>query len=378
MPAPHVVVRTVFVHNASMKLTAQIKLLPTTEHATHLLRTMKAMNAAATYAARVGFENHVFGQVSIHRLCYQELRKRFGLGAQHAVRAISKAVDSFARDKTICPVFRPDGAVPLDDRLYRLLGMQTASLNTTAGRIKVPFVVGDYFAGMLSRKMGQADLVHRKGEFFLYVTVEYEEDPPIAPTDWLGVDLGIANLASDSTGEEFSGERVDRNRRRRATARKQYQRRGTKSAKRRLKRMSGRQRRFQHWVNHHISKRLVEKAKAQSAGIALEDLWGIRSRVEDTVSRRFRRRFGNWSFYHLRQCIEYKAKRLGVPVEIVNPKNSSRTCSACGHCSKSNRKSQSKFCCTHCGSSLNADYNAARNIRAWVKRKLASKVAAVS
>src|SRR5262249_18629823 len=157
------------------------------------------MNAAATYAARVGFDHHVFSQVSIHRLCYQELRERFGLGAQHAVRAISKAVESFARDKTTCPVFRPDGAVPLDDRLYRLIGMQTASISTTAGRIKVPFVVGDYFAGMLSRNLRQADLVQRDNGFFLYATVDYEEEPPVEPTDWLGVDLGLANLATDST-----------------------------------------------------------------------------------------------------------------------------------------------------------------------------------
>lgn len=345
-----------------MKLAVQIKLLPSGEQATHLLATMRAMNDAATYAARVGFDYKVYGQVSIHRLCYAELRERFGLGAQHAVRAISKAVNAFARDKTICPIFKPDGAVPLDDRLYRLIGMQTASINTTSGRIKLPFVVGDYFAGMLSRKMGQADLVCRDGDFFLYVTVDFEKVPPIEVQDWLGVDLGIKNLAVDSSGETFSGEGVDRNRRRRQTARKQHQRKGTKRAKRKLKRMSGRQSRYQRWVNHNISKRLVEKAKAQSAGIVLEDLKGIRSRVEDTVGRRFRRTFGNWSFGHLRQCIEYKAKRVGVPVVTVNPRNTSRTCSACGHCAKGNRKSQESFVCLHCEYSTNADLNAARNL----------------
>jgi predicted transposase len=183
--------KTVSVYTEGMKLTVQIKLLPSPEQVDSLRGTMKAMNAAATFAAAVGFENKVYGQVSIHRLCYRELRERFGLGAQHAVRAISKAVDSFARDKTICPVFRPDGAVPLDDRLYRLIGLQTASINTISGRIKLPFVIGDYFTGMLSRKMGQADLVYRDGQFFLYVTVSFEEEPPVAPVDWLGVDLGI-------------------------------------------------------------------------------------------------------------------------------------------------------------------------------------------
>jgi putative transposase len=348
-----------------MKLTVQVKLLSTPEQAEALLATMQSMNAAATFAARAGFEHGVFGQVSIHGLVYYTIRERFRLGAQHAVRAISKAVEAFARDKTIYPVFDPLGAVPLDDRLYRLIGLQEASINTTSGRIKLPFVVGDYFAGMLSRKMGAADLVYRDGQFFLYVTVEFQEAPPIEPSEWLGVDLGIVNLATDSTGETFSGDNVDRNRKRQATARKQHQRKGTKKARRKLKHMSGKQSRFQRHTNHEISRRLVDKAKALNAGIAIEDLTSIRDRIEPKVSGKFRRRFGNWSFNHLRQCIEYKARLVGVPVVAVDPRNTSRTCSECGHCEKANRKSQAEFRCLHCGFSMNADENAARNIRAW-------------
>ncbi len=369
--------RTLSVYSERMKLTVQVKLLPDAEQAEFLLDTMRAMNAAATHAASVGFDHGIFGQVFIHGLTYYAIREQFHLGAQHAVRAIGKAVDAFARDKTICPVFDPLGAVPLDDRLYRLIGLQTASVNTTAGRIRCPFVVGDYFAGMLSRRMGQADLVYRDGMFFLYVTVDFEEPPPIEPAEWLGVDLGIINLAADSTGETFSGEQVDRNRKRQATARKQHQRKGTKSARRKLKRMSGRQARFQRHTNHEISRRLVNKAKAQSAGIALEDLKGIRDRIEGTASRKFRRRFGNWSFRHLRQCIEYKARLAGVPVVTVDPRNTSRTCSECGHCEKANRKTQSEFRCLHCGFSTNADLNAALNLRAraWAACRPAPKVA---
>jgi IS605 OrfB family transposase len=347
-----------------MKLTVQIKLLPSKEQSTHLLDTMRAMNEAATYAAAVGFNHQVYGQVSIHRLCYYEIRQKFSLGSQHAVRAISKAVSCFSRDKSICPVFRSDGAVPLDNRLYRLIGMQTASINTVAVRIKLPFIVGNYFAGMLNRKMGQADLVYRDKQFYLYVSVDFEEAPPVDPMEWLGIDIGIVNLAADSTGETFSGADVQRNRRRRETARKQHQRKGTRSAKRKLKRMSGRQRRYQCWVNHNISRRLVDKAKARKAGIVLEDLRYIRSCLETVSRRTFRRRFGNWGFAHLRQCIEYKAKRAGVAVVLVNPRNTSRTCSQCGHCEKANRKSQSEFLCKHCGHSSNADLNAALNLSA--------------
>lgn len=363
------------VYNTSMKLTVQIQLLPSDEQATSLLDTMRAMNAAASQAARIGFDRKVYGQVSIHNACYREIREQFGLGAQHAVRAISKAVEVFARDKTICPEFAPEGAVPLDDRLYRLIGLERASINTVNGRVKVPFVVGNYFEAHLSRKMGQADLVFRDGKFYLYVTVEFDEPPPVEPREWIGVDFGIVHLATDSTGEHFSGEQVDRNRKRRATARKQYQRKGTKNAKRRLRKMSGRQRRFQAAENHRISRRLVDKAKARRAGIALEDLKGIRDRLETASSRKFRRRFGNWAFAKLRQFVEYKARLAGVPVVTVDPRNSSRTCNQCGHCEKASRKSQAEFACKHCGHSTNADLNASRNLRDWAARNSASKAA---
>jgi IS605 OrfB family transposase len=127
--------------------------------------------------------------------------------------------------------------------------------------------------------------------------------------------------------------------------------------------MSGRQRRFQTKTNHEISKRLVAKAKALGVGIAMEDLKGIRDRVEPTVCKRFRRQFGNWGFSQLGQFVEYKAKLAGVPVLKVDPRNSSRTCSRCGHCAKANRPDQATFRCTHCGYSTHADLNAAENLR---------------
>ena len=86
-----------------MKLTLQLQLLPTAEQRAELLETMERFNEAASFAAKVGFEHKVYGQVSIHRLCYREIRQRFGLSAQMAVRAIAKAVECFQRDKIGLP-----------------------------------------------------------------------------------------------------------------------------------------------------------------------------------------------------------------------------------------------------------------------------------
>jgi IS605 OrfB family transposase len=358
-----------------MKLTLQLQLLPTADQKTELLETMERFNAAASFAARVGFEHEVYGQVSIHGLCYHEIREKFGLSAQMAVRAIAKAVECFQRDKGVCPEFNPHGAICYDQRVLSVKGPTEVSLWALTGRLRMPFVCGAYQRERMGRIKGQADLVYRRGKFYLLCTIEMPEGAPIEPKDVIGVDLGIVNLATDSAGEAFSGEVVQRNRRRRNTARKQYQRKGTKNAKRRLKKMAGRQRRFQAKVNHEISKRLVEKAKALDAAIAIEDLDGIRDRIEPTVSKRFRRRFGNWAFAQLRQFVGYKARLAGVPVLTVDPRNSSRTCNECGHCEKGNRPDQATFRCKHCGHSTNADLNAARNIRAWADRKPASKAA---
>jgi IS605 OrfB family transposase len=260
-----------------------------------------------------------------------------------------------------------------DERIMSFKGLDRVSLLTLGGRQIIPLVYGEYQAERFDRIKGQCDLVFRDGKWFLYATIDLPEDPPIEIKEFLGVDLGIVNIATDSTGDFFSGAQVEQNRKRQMTARKQYQRKGTKNAKRRLKLMGGRQRRFQTWTNHNISKQIVGKAKALGFGISMEDLSFIRCRIEDHSSRKFRRRFGNWSFAQLRQFVEYKARLAGVPVVAVDPRNSSRTCSRCGHCEKGNRKNQSEFRCKHCGFSTDADLNAALNLSAWAVRKPASK-----
>jgi IS605 OrfB family transposase len=345
-----------------VKLVVQVKLLPDAAGAEALLAYMKAFNAAATHAARVGFEAGVFSQPSIHRRCYRDLRDRFGVSSQTAVRAIGKAVECFTRDRAICPVFRECGAVTYDQRTFSFKGIDRVSLLTMTGRVLVPYVVGDYFKGRLHALKGQADLVYRDGSFYLYCTADVPEPPTGKVTAFLGVDLGIVNIATDSTGERFTGADVERHRKRHATARRTFQRRGTKSAKRRLKKLAGRQARYQHHVNHVVGKRLVARAKALGLGIAVEDLNGIRRRTEPTVRRGQRGRLSNWAFAHLRHCLAYKAALAGVPLVAVDPRNTSRTCSACGHCSKDNRKSQDHFSCTACGHQAHADHNAARNV----------------
>jgi IS605 OrfB family transposase len=223
-------------------------------------------------------------------------------------------------------------------------------------------VLAPYQIGRIDRRRGQADLVYSDGTFYLYVTVEVPEPPVQDVPDYLGVDLGIVNLATDSDGNVHTGEAVEHKRRTYAHRRRNLQRRRTRSAKRKLKLLRRRQARYQQDTNHCISKALVCSAKDTGRGIALEDLDGIRDRV--SVRRRQRARHSNWSFGQLRAFVQYKARLAGVPVVLVDPRNTSRTCPVCGSIDKRNRPSQAQFACIACGHAGLADAVAARVIAA--------------
>jgi len=339
-----------------------LKLLPTKEQHQALFDTMHAFNEAANYVAQVAFAEKTANKFALQKLVYGELRTTYKLAAQLAIRAISKASEAYKRDKSIQPAFKPEGAIVYDSRVMSFKGLLTVSLLTISGRVLVPFQVGDYQQARLDAIKGQADLIYRNGTFYLAVTLDVPEPEPGESQGTLGVDLGIVNLATDSQGEAFSGELVERNRKRHHALRQRLQKRGTKSAKRRLKKLSGKEARFKRNTNHVISKRIVAKAKATGQGIAIEELRHIRKRTDSTVRRSQRSRHSSWAFGQLRQFLSYKAALAGVPLHTVDPRNTSRTCPACGHCAKENCKSQAFFCCVACSLAMNADIVGALNI----------------
>jgi IS605 OrfB family transposase len=345
-----------------MKQTMLLKLAPTEEQHQALLETMHAFNAACDYVAEIAFSEKTANKFALQKIVYGELRTTYKLASQLAIRAISKVSEAYKRDKGIKPTFRREGALTYDERVMSFKGLHTVSLLTLHGRVLVPFIVGGYQQARLNRIKGQADLVYRKGRWYLAVTLEVPTPTPDEVTDTLGVDLGIINLATDSLGETFSGELVERNRKRHQRLRQRLQKRATKSAKRHLKKLSGKEARFKRNTNHVISKRIVHKAKATGKGIAIEELRHIRTRTERTVRHSQRSRHSSWSFGQLRLFLSYKAALAGVPLHTVNPRHTSRTCHVCGHCAKANRKSQASFVCQACGYSGNADHNAALNI----------------
>ena len=220
-----------------------------------------------------------FARTTCTRRCYHEIKGRFQLTAQVVVRLLAKVGDSYRLDRHTQRTFRPRGSIAYDSRILTYdLARQTVSIWTVNGRETIPFVAGERQKRLLVHQHGESDLVYRNGQFYLLATCDVADPDPIDVDGALGIDLGIVNLAVDSDGETYSGEQVERARRRYSRRRAALQAVGTKSAKRRLKRISGQQRRFQTATNHVIAKRIVAKAERTKRAVGLEDLKHIRSR----------------------------------------------------------------------------------------------------
>ena len=352
-----------------MKLAARVKLLPTDEQDNALRKTLERANEACDAISGEAWQAKTFKQFPLHKLTYYAVRERFGLSAQMAVRAVARVADAYRVGRDTRRSFTRWGAFPYDDRILSYhLDRRTVSIWTLDGRLTIPFVAGPRDLELLQSRRGESDLCYVRGKWYLLATCDVETPEPVDVEEYLGVDLGVVNIAADSDGAFHSGRHVRGLRRRHARLRSKLQTKGTKSARRRLKALSGKEQRFATDVNHRIAKQLVKKAQHTGRGLALEDLSGIRDRVR--VRKPQRRELHSWAFFQLRQFVAYKAVLSGVPLVLVDPRNTSRTCPACGHIAKANRRTQESFLCVSCGCAGRADHFAAVEIsrRAAVNR----------
>lgn len=345
-----------------MKLVLQTRSVPDTAQDAALRATVERFNEAANWVAGELFARGVTNKRLAQKLVYRELRDRFALTAQTAILVIHRACEAYKREKSIRPAFREHAAITYDPRVLRFVGLDRVNLWTLAGRLVIPVLIGKYQAERFGSAKGQCDLsLRRDGKWFLLVTVDIPDGTPIDPGGFIGVDMGVVNLAVTDDGETFIGEGVEACRRKYQRIRKSCQKAGTKSAKRKLREVRSKEGRYKRDTNHVISKRIVAKAKDTGRAVAVEDLTGISGRT--TVRKAERSRMKGWAFSQLRSFLTYKAMLAGIPIIAVDPRDTSRTCSECGHCERANRKSRDEFACRRCGSSLDADWNAARNIR---------------
>ncbi|MFH8573255.1 RNA-guided endonuclease InsQ/TnpB family protein [Streptomyces sp. NPDC017993] len=365
-----------------MKIVTQVKLMPEADQAAALSATLRTVNDLACWVSEVAFAHGVPREYELRKHTYPRLKAE-GLGAQAAQHTIKKVRDAYTtlkaniragnlgkegsrrrRKAESKPVmFRPDAAQPYDDRcLSWQYDQQTVSIWTTSGRVKdVRFVCSaDALKVLQQHRQGGSDLIERDGVFYLVATCEIPESEQYEPDSFIGVDLGIANIATTSTGYISAGRGLKRYRKRQLDLRKKLQKKRTKSAKRRLKARSRREQRHAANQNHIISKTIVTEAERTGRGLSLEELKGIRTRVRLRKPQRVA--VHSWAFAQLGDFIGYKAKRAGVPLVFVDPAYTSQTCAECGHVDKRNRVDQGLFICRGCGVVAHADRNASHNI----------------
>jgi putative transposase len=313
-------------------------------------------------------------QIAVQSLIYKEARAYSGLSSQMTIHAIRRVC---ANRKTAKQKGKPvkgfaPTSVTYDARTFTFRESDwVVSLTMLKGREKFRLHIGNYQKHLLQgQNPKSATLVKRKDSSFS-LQIQLESEPPAIfdTDDVLGVDLGRTDIACTSEGDKFSGKQVKQTRDRYSRVRASLQRKAskdTRSTRRRarqvLQRLSGRERRFQAWLNHTISYRLIQQAKATNQAIALEDLTGIRERTNQmSRSKTERRRSNSWAFYQLRQFLTYKGMKFGVAVRFINPRYTSKSC----HCCKviGNRQGK-KFECLNlaCGWIGDADVNGAKNI----------------
>ena len=337
-----------------MKLTLKIKLIPNEIQKGLLLQTLKEANFQCNIISSIAWENKVFNQFKLHKECYYVVKNNSKLSSQLIVRCISKVCDAYKIDKKTKRVFNEYGAIAYDSRVLSYKLNQNISIWSVGGRLKMPFKCHN--EKYLPYIKGEADLVVKNGNFFLFQVVEVPEEDINDIEDFIGIDFGINKIVSASNGYEYDGKQLKKYKDKKRKVRASIQAKNTRSSRRLLKRLSGRENRYNTIINHTISKNLVNLAKQENKGLVIEDLKGIRKNKK--TNKTTRTLVANWSFYQLRKMLEYKSKLQGIKLIAVSAKYTSQ---ACHVCNKIGNRNGAKFSCS-CGT-FDADENASKVLR---------------
>jgi len=382
-------------------ISAKVKLHTTPEQFQALRHTQLAYRDACNFVSRYAFAHgKMSNKVGLQDGTYADLRQQFGLPSQMAcsvprqVGATYKGLWTKVKQNTQA---RKDGRTKkrykgLDQapryvsptltyqygKDYSFKKEHHVSILTLDGRVSVPYTGYNKHVALIQEgaEIGAAHLWYDKPKkvFSLIVTLEIETpDPtPEMHTSVVGVDVGVRYLAvaSNTKGEGtfYSGKQIVPKANHYARVRKRLQQKGTRSATRRLRAISGRERRLKQDVNHTVSKQIIERYPHSLIG--LEHLTGIRERTRrkkgrraSTEQRKANARQRTWAFAELQSMLAYKALVHGSMTIKVDANFTSQACPMCGHTSKDNRpKKGLLFVCQNCHYMLHADLIGARNV----------------
>jgi putative transposase len=406
-------------------IVAKLKLHTTLEQYQALRETQIAYRNGLNYISRYAFEHgKSSNQQKLHKACYQEVRSLYQLPSQLAC-SIARQVSATYKglwtkvkknaqhrqagytkkrykglDKA--PHYSSPTVTYVYGRDYGLKPDQKVSVLTLQGRIVIPYIGYSKHTDLLktSKTIGEAKLYFDKPhkQFYLLVSIEFTlPDPtPTQITALGGMDVGQRFLAVVETPQQhsqfYSGKEVVHKANQMARRIKKLRQKGTRSAKRTLQRLQGRERRLKQDVNHVVSKRIVTSHPHTLIG--MENLTDIRERIgmrtgkkASKKQRRANTLRSKWSFAEFQNMVAYKAVLNHSLTIKVDAHYTSQTCPKCGHTSPDNRPNKGLlFICQGCRYTLHADLVGARNItlrtllirQAWVSTGQLSTVPNVS
>lgn len=347
---------------------AKLKFL-TPEHQAYWYALLVTATEAYNFIAKLVYDSKCpLTDKAVHALVYYPTREKFpSIPAQAVVRMWKDVVMNMrAMKKRICP-HRMNPSMRLDKRLYSNFSSISIKLPTSKPMYRqFVDIIGYPKFNELASKYGTTDplIFIKNGEFYLSVTFDIPEKP-VMGEDRLGVDLGIRRIFTTSDGLSYSGKDLNRIKRRLRYNKRKLQSiaktNKSKSAIRKLKKLSHKERNINKNYTHLICNKILDTDKSV---IVLEDLTGIKERTKKTKSgykrTKHNNRISQVPFYMIKQILTYKAPLLGKKVETVSPAYTSQTNSLTGK--KDGERKGCRYYTKKKGLVLDADWNAAINI----------------
>lgn len=343
-----------------MRRAIKIKLNVSDNDKKILLETMLSFTNVFNFYSSWSNTNSSTSKIKAHKETYSQSKQLFDLPSALIQSARDMALEACKNKKRkIIPNKKQTSSIRYDQRTFTLRGEQL-TISSIKNRIKTIIKLSDYSKVFFSNgwKLLKTGYLSTKGDNF-YFTFLFESDAfgNRETNKIIGLDRGIINTIATSEGELFSGKVLRKNKRKHLYLKRKLQAKGTRSAKKLLKRLGGKEKRFSYNFLHSLSKKLINNSNVST--YVLENLTKIKSKAYNKRSNKI---VSNWGFKQFERMLEYKAEANGITIKFVDARFTSQICSCCGLIDKQARN-KGIYSCTRCKLAINADINAAINIR---------------
>jgi IS605 OrfB family transposase len=341
----------------------KVKLSLSNEDKETLLETMEEYSKCFNFYSNWSSTNKSTSKKVAHSNSYQESKKLFPslpTALIQSARDLALESNKNKRSKSV-PIKKKHSSIRYDIRTFTLRNQQL-TLSSTNKRIKTiislyPYIEF-YFKNWKLLKTGYLSKVGKHFYFtFLFESDKTKETQESKRTETVGLDRGIINVIATSEGELVSGKLLRKNKRKYLYLRRKLQAKGTRSAKRFLKRISRKEKRFSLDFLHCLSKKLIKNENVKT--YVLENLSRIKPKKYNKKSNKV---VSNWGFKQFETLLKYKAEQKGINVEFADPMFTSQICSGCQNQDK-NSRNKGMYRCGVCKLRIHSDVNAAKNIK---------------